>query len=513
MLNKRTIIAFCVLLGSAPVFAQQRVAPIYNVTVVDRTTKAVNYQYRQGPTPIDFRGTVLMPQAKGQAMVESKRGHTEIDASFEHLTTPSAYGREYLTYTLWAITPEGAAHNLGEIVPGSSHKASLRVTTDLQAFGLIVTAEPYSAARLPSDVVVMENEIRPDTLGTIQPINVNYELMPRGHYTWHVPDQMDANVASMPKVSMSKYEEMLAIYEAQNAIGIAQAAGADTLAADTFRKAQVDLQNAQQLQASKASSKRVVQIAKGAEETAEDARAIAERRGRDAQLAKAKAEVTQAQQAQLAAQAETQKALADAQAARAQAEAERIAREKAEADARAAVEQQRVSSAARVIPPPPPPRRDDDSGKTDLRRRLNAQFNGVLPTRDTPRGLVVTVADSAFRGSSLKSPTRNQLSRVASILASHPGLAVEVEGYSGGGNGSGSARAAAVRSILLDQGLSPARVTSEGLGDERPVASNSTAQGREQNRRVEIVISGDAIGAHAAWDRAYSIAPNRSQPE
>ncbi len=512
MIPKRTMVAFCVLFGSAPVFAQQKVAPIYNVTVVDRTTKAVNYQYRQGPTQIDFRGTVLMPHAKGLATVESKRGRTEIDASFEQMSTPSAYGREYLTYTLWAITPEGAAHNLGEIVPGSSHKASLRVTTDLQAFGMIVTAEPYSAARLPSDVVVMENEIRPDTLGTIQPISVNYELMPRGHYTWHVPDQMDANVASMPRVSMSKYEEMLAIYEAQNAIGIAQAAGADTLAAETLQKAQVDLQNAQQLQASKASSKRVIQIAKGAEETAEDARTIAERRGRDAQLAKAKAEVVQAQQAKIAAQAETQKALAEAQTARAQADAERVAREQAEAQARAAVEQQRAGNAARVIPPPPP-RHDDDVQKTELRRRLNAEFNGVLPTRDTPRGLVVTVGDSAFRGSSLKTPTVNQLSRVASILAAHPGLAVEVQGYASGSNGSGSARATAVRGILLDQGISPARVTSEGLGDERPLASNTTAEGRQQNRRVEIVVSGNAIGAHAAWDRAYSIAPQGSQPE
>jgi hypothetical protein len=129
--------------------------------VVDRSTEAINYQYRQGPTKIDFRGTVLLPHGKGEATVESKRGRTEIEAKFENLTTPSAYGREYLTYTLWAITPEGAARNLGEIVPGGSNKADLHVTTDLQAFGLIVTAEPYSAARSPSDVVVLENEVDP----------------------------------------------------------------------------------------------------------------------------------------------------------------------------------------------------------------------------------------------------------------------------------------------------------------------------------------------------------------
>src|SRR6516164_1385915 len=173
--------------------------PIYQVTVIERSVKAVSYQYLGGQTQIDFAGTVLLAQAKGTAIVESKSGRTQIGARFSNLAAPSRFGGEYLTYVLWAITPEGHPKNLGEIIPGSSDKAHTQVTTDLQSFGLIVTAEPYAAVRLPSDVVVMENVVRPDTLGSTEPINVKYELMPRGAYTYQVPS--DLHSASGPKVS------------------------------------------------------------------------------------------------------------------------------------------------------------------------------------------------------------------------------------------------------------------------------------------------------------------------
>src|SRR5882724_4955715 len=119
-------------LGLAAIAQQRPVqenAPIYRITVVERTTKAVNYEYRSGPTRIDFRGTVLLPKAKGDAMVESKRGRTEIDVHFHNVNEPSRFGREYLTYVLWALTPDGRPHNLGEIVTNGSDNAHLHVTT------------------------------------------------------------------------------------------------------------------------------------------------------------------------------------------------------------------------------------------------------------------------------------------------------------------------------------------------------------------------------------------------
>ena len=239
-----------------------------------------------------------MPEAKGGAVVESKRGRTEIDANFERMLPTQRFGREYLTYTLWAVTPEGGVRNLAEIVPGGSDKASLHVSTDLQAFGLIVTAEPYSATRTPSNVVVLENRVRPDTLGKIEQVQAKYELMPRGEYTWQEPAQFGAAAANTPKVSMDRYEAILEIYEAQNALGIAQSANADRYAPETFAKAQQLYGAAQLLQSKKGDSKVIVQDAREAVQTAEDARMIAERKREEETVASAKTAALEAQQAQ-----------------------------------------------------------------------------------------------------------------------------------------------------------------------------------------------------------------------
>lgn len=512
-----TICGWLVVFYTLPLLGQEGIpkregTPLYNVTVTERTTEAINYQYRAGPTRIDFRGTVLLPEGRGEATVESRRGRTEIEANFKNLIPPTRYGREYLTYTLWAITPEGGTRNLGEIVPDGSNKARLRVTTDLQAFGLIITAEPYAAAHQPSDVVVLENQVRPDTVGTIKPIQAKYELMPRGHYTWHVPDQLESTVAAAPKVSMAQYEALLEIYEAQNAIGIARAAGADTYAPNTFQKAQALLDEAQRLQAGKAQSGIVVQNAREAAQTAEDARVIAERRRRDEQIASLKDQAIKAQQARSEAQAAVQQARAEADAARAQADAEHAARQRAEAEASQARQRAQQAEAATVpaaAPPPPVPASQPDPQKSGLRMRLLEQLNGVLSTRDTPRGLVVTVADSDFHGSELREGSSGQIGRVATILAQYPGLRVDVEGYTdtSASDAVSWRRAEDVQHVLVGQGLPSGSVSARGLGDARPVVSNASVAGREQNRRVEIVISGGPIGDMPFWDRAYNLTP------
>lgn len=251
-------------------------APIYRLTVVSRSLTAVNYQHRSGPTKIDFRGTVLLPHAHGEAIVESKKGRTDIDCKFDHLDSPQKYGREYLTYVLWAITPDGRPVNLGEVVPGSSDKADLHVTADLQAFGLIVSAEPYFSVTQPSDVVVLENEIRPDTVGKIEQVNAKYELLPRGQYVYNV--QSSSPDLNAPKVSMQEYEALLEVYQAQNAVQIARSVGADRYAADTFNKATQLLDEAQGAQNHHKNNKEVITVAREAAQTAEDARDIAVKR-------------------------------------------------------------------------------------------------------------------------------------------------------------------------------------------------------------------------------------------
>ncbi len=473
MKHKATICGSAILLLAITAPGQETTpkrpaVPIYNVTVVERSTKAINYQYRSGPTMIDFRGTVLMPQAKGQAVVESKRGRTEIEVSIEKLLPPARFGAEYLTYTLWAITPEGAPHNIGEVIPNGSDKAKLRVTTDLQSFGMIVTAEPYSAARQPSDVVVLENQVRPDTAGQIKEIQAKYELMPRGHYTWDVANKLKPDDAGVPKVSMDRYEALLELYEARNAAGIAGAANAQQYAPQTYQKAQDLLAEAQRLQDSKAASSLVVQMAREAAQTAEDSRVIAEKRKEEEKVAALQTEASQAQRAQLQAESDAQRARIDADAARAAADSERAARQRAEADAADARSRVVVEPAPPtvIITPAPPTSAQADAGKQRLRMRLLEQLNGVVTTRDTPRGLVATVTDSSFSGAQLREPLSSRIGRIAAILQPYPALQVAVEGSSDSPTNDAQAgkRAESVRQMLVARGLAANRCTARGLG-------------------------------------------------
>ncbi len=482
--------------------SQSGPAPIYRITVVQRTTKAINYQYRNGPTMIDFVGTALLPNGHGEANVNSKKGRTEIDASFKNLPESNRFGPEYLTYVLWALTPEGGPRNLGEIVPGSSDKAHLRVTTDLQAFALIVTAEPYGAVRQPGDVVVLENKVRPDTIGKIEEVDAKYELLPRGEYTWKGPQTPPAT----PKVSMKEYEALSELYQAQNAVGIAKASGAEKYAPNTYAKAEQLIASAQRWQQNKSNADRVVEDAREASQTAEDARLIAERRKQEDLLAGQQARVVAAEQAK-------EQAEQAAQQAQAQVETERVARERAEADAAAARDRARQAEQQAAMLPSQPPRstltppRNNKSEKSELRMRMLEQLNGALSTRDTPRGLIATIPDSEFTGSSLKPAVNTELARLASVVASHPGLRVEVEGNTDAEATAAECaqRAESVRNMLVSRGLSSAVVTARGIGATRPLASNATADGRMQNRRVEIVISGDVIGNLPFWDRTYSL--------
>jgi outer membrane protein OmpA-like peptidoglycan-associated protein len=508
-----------------PAAEQKEPVPIYRVTVIERTAKAVNYFYRSGPTKIDFRGTVLLPESKGNATVESRQGRTEIDASFEHLKASQRFGREYLTYVLWAITPEGRPNNIGEIVPDHADNGHLHVTTDLQAFALIVTAEPYSAVRQPSDVVVLENELRPDTAGSTETVNAKYELLPRGQYTWNVTGQLTEELANAPKVSQREYEALSELYQAENAVGVAGAARAQELAPNTFQKSQQLLTEARQMQLAKKDSSRVVEIARQAAQTAEDARMIAVARAQEQTLKTARDETSQAREQQAAAEralakaeAEARQARADAdaaqqraQAAQQQVESERAARSRAEAlAAQSAVEasQARESAAAVTAAAARIPRPDPNAEASQQRIRLLEDLNAVLATRDTPRGLVVTIADSGFTGELLRPPSSELVARLAAIVARRPGLKIAVEGHSSsaGEDGIARRRAEEVRATMTSNGLAPSEVTSQGFGNSRPLTSNATPQGRAENSRVEIVISGPPIGSVPFWDRTYSLA-------
>jgi outer membrane protein OmpA-like peptidoglycan-associated protein len=505
--------------------------PIFRVTVVERTTNAVSYRHRSGWTKVDLHGTPLEPEATGHADVNSRPGYIEVKTEMHRLQAAQRFGPEYLTYVLWAITPEGRSKNLGEVVldSGNSH---LDVTTDLQAFALIVTAEPYFGVTQPSDVVVMENVVRQDTLGKIEQTSVKYDLLKRGTYLMNVAPGKFQAVNTGKKIPLQ-------LLEAENAVQIARYNSADRYAQDTFDSAQSLLQQAQAYQARDAGSRPVIMTSREAVQNAETARILALKRQEDQRIAREKQEAAD-REAAARAQADAsarqadesarQKALADAQAAeaarRAAEEARKAAEEKAVAEAARAGEQEarlraeQANSAARLQQAQAEQARlaaqqaeqkaqeserlrlQAEQAQQQLRQQLLQQFNLILETRDTARGLIVNVSDVLFDFNkyTLRPPAREKLAKISGIILSHPGLRLEVDGYTDSiGTDTynlklSEQRANSVRDYLMSQGLAADNVTARGFGKENPVASNSTAAGRQQNRRVEMVVSGDIIG-------------------
>ena len=510
--------------------------PTFRVNVISRSVQAVNYRHRSGATKLDFAGTSLMTLANGEAQVNSKRGAIEIEAEFDNLEKPTTFGNEYLTYILWAISPEGRAVNLGEVLLGGNHRSKLHVTTDLQAFALIVTAEPYYAVRQPSNVVVLENVVREDTKGTTEAVNARYELMERGGYipTGYKFDPVVLN-AKLP----------LEFFEARNALRIAQSEGSERYAGESYEHAVQLMNHADEYATRKHIDKKpLIAVSREAVQTAEDARAIAVQKMDEVRLANERQDASDAQaksqeqaddatrqkeQAQSdAARAQAAKAQAEsdainAQAARAQAESDATRARIDAADAQAATakaksdmaDSQASSAAALAATQADADRsrlaaeqaqlsaQQAETEKAAMRTKLSDQLNKVLQTRDSARGLIVSMSDVLFDTGkySLKPGAREKLAKVAGILLAYPGLNIEVGGYTDnvGGDAMNQTlsenRAGSVRDYLVREGVSTNSVSSRGFGNTLPVASNDNSAGRQQNRRVELLVSGEAIGS------------------
>jgi len=537
---------------------------LYRVTLVAHTTPAVNYRPRHDDTPLDFEGTSLLPKAKGHANISGEKGYIKIDAKFNDLDPATRFGPEYLTYVMWAITPEGRATNLGELqVKGDDGR--LKVTTELQAFALIVTAEPYFAVTQPSDVVVLENVVRKglwdNTNGRVEPLQARYELLKRGTYLIETDGVTVKRSAPEPGVPLD-------LAQARNAVDIARLTRADRYAADIYAKAARLLAEAEEASARHKDRNKIMMPARQAVQTSEDARIIALRQQEEIYQAQQRAAALQreneardrareeqdrrlqadqqrllAEQQRLDAerqrreadlqrqQAEQQRLLADqrAEQEKAAAEAARAAAERDRADAdrvRADAEQARLNAeAARAAADAQAQqaRLDADAAraaadaqaqqaraaaeqsereKEQLREQLRTELKTIHETRETDRGLVVNVSDVLFDfdKANLKPGAREKVARIASILHSHPDLKIEVEGHTDSvgtdqyNQRLSERRAESVRAGLVQDGVNRDVVGTAGFGESRPVATNGTAEGRQQNRRVEIVISGASIG-------------------
>ena len=480
----------------------------YHAVVISRTVQAIDYVHRGGATDVDLAGTTLMPAANGSVKVRSKRGTMEVEAEFGKLDNPTTFGNEYLTYVLWAISPEGRADNLGEVLVGSNDRSKLTATTNLQAFALIVTAEPYFGVRQPSNVVVLENVVRSDTKGTSEAVTAKYELMERGGYlpTGYKFDPVVLN-ANLP----------LEFYEARNAVRIAKSEGAEQYAGESYQRAVDSMKTADDYAIRKhVEEKPLIAAARVAVQTAEDAREIAVKRI-DADMAanqlkassdaQASAEIQAADAARLQEKAQADAAMAQANAANAQANA---------ANAQAALATNQATSAAAVSAAQTDAdqsrlvaqqalegQQKADSEKMAMRAQLSEQLNRILATRDSARGLIVSMSDVLFDTGrySLKPGAREKLAKVAGILIAYPGLNIAVGGYTDNVGGDemnqklSENRADTVRDYLVAQGVGASSVGATGFGNSSPVATNDNASGRQENRRVELVVSGDAIGS------------------
>jgi outer membrane protein OmpA-like peptidoglycan-associated protein len=458
--------------------------------VVTRSIKSVGYSIGGGATKVIFLGAPAAPNASGEAKVEAKKSGTTIEVKVKGMPQPTTLGAEFLTYVLWIVTPDGSTTNLGELAIDKNGEGKLNTIAQSQTFAMGITAEPYFAVALPSEIVVLVNDTKKNTKGKIYPEN-SYKLMKRSQYEkLGNPLALTLDLKNVP----------LDMYEARNAVDIAKSRGAEKYAPDIFSKATASLQMAENSLASKSDKRKIITNARQTTQFAEDARALsAERQEAEriqkekdaaAEAAKAKAE----QQAEL--EAKYQAELTEAEAKRqAELTAAKAAQVKAENDAKQAAERARTQAATEEA-------ERARAATAALRVQLLDQLNSVLQTTDSPRGLVVNMADVLFDFGKydLKTDTKIKLAKLGGIIQAHPGLYLAIEGHTDD-IGTDEAnmklsqqRGDAVREFLVQQGLTADTVTAVGLGKADPVADNSTNGGRQKNRRVEIIVSGEVIG-------------------
>jgi outer membrane protein OmpA-like peptidoglycan-associated protein len=512
-----------------------------NANAVSHTTKAMNYRRAGGSAKVSFDGTKLMPTATGLAEVKAKNNRMEIEAKFERLEDATKFGLQYLTYVFWAVSPQGRAENLGEITVKDG-MAEIKADTEMQTFGMIVTAEPYFAVTQPGNMVVLENSFSSGASTRVENIDATYELLGPGAYS-------SSNTKIDNAIFGIDRKTPLELFEARNAIRVAQNANADKYAPTTWAKAQQQLAAAEDTYRQKRDRKTIDSASRDATETAEEARVMAvkkkaeedaqakiaaEKKAAEDREAKARADAAaEAQRRQEADRARLLAEQAKLEAERAELDAQEAAKEAAqqrqEADAarQAALAQQQAAESqaqqaaqARAAAEAEAEKARQSAAKaeaekTQLRAQLLQQFNAVLQTRDSARGLIVNMSDVLFDTGSatLKPGAREKLAKISGILLAHPGLTLQIEGHTDSvgtdefNQELSGRRADGVRDYLAQEGVAASTMTAKGFGKTQPVATNDTAEGRQRNRRVELVVNGDVIGNSASSAAPAGAAP------
>jgi outer membrane protein OmpA-like peptidoglycan-associated protein len=410
---------------------------------------------------------------------------------FQDVPPPSTFGPQYLSYVVWAISPDGRAQNMGELALDGFGKGRLETSTPLQTFAMILTAEPYYSVTQPSEVVVMENVVGPGTIGKIEEVNATYELLPRKPFTFAPGSQPKVPTT---EVSKEQYESITALYQALNAIQIAQSQGADRYAASHLARARELYNKARAYPVSL--SKEIVSMARAATQIAEDSRAIAVKRAA----------------AQKAADDEQSDKPAEATAP----ESEQTGRASAPVESEPArIPTTHAPEAPHATATPiegtPPVQVDhsqfsrDNPQASDNRKRLLASLARTFDVIDSSRGVLITLQEQLAR-----EQLQTYFAPLAAAIKPYQDIHIEAEGHTDLANSVALTEheAERVRQALIGAGISPEIIVRRGYGNTRPRTSNATAAGRAQNRRIEIVIAGDAIGTLATWDRTYTLQPS-----
>ena len=515
--------------AASPTAVSSTATSVAKANAVSRTTKAVHYR-QGGQVKTSFQATELMAGASGEAKVENKKINVMIDAKFQGMEDATKFGLEYLTYVLWAVSPEGRAVNLGELTLDKSN-AHLKAMTEMQTFGLIVTAEPYFAVNQPGNMVVLESVV-PENVAQGEEISAKYELVGRGTYS-------AANERIQNAIFGIDRATPLELFEARNAVRIAHIAAGEKYAPSILAKADQQLAQAEIAYRQKHGKPAIESAARETAQTAEEARVMAvKQRAEDEAQAQAAADKKAAEDREAKARADAEaeaKRRADAEEATKQAQAAKAEAERMKAEAEAAAQQaaQAAQEAARQTEAAEKAkaeavaqqqalaaetakaqqaaaqseqlRQQAEKEKQELRSRLLQQLNTILSTRDSARGLIASMSDVLFKTGSfeLLPGARERLAKISGIVLAYPSLHLQVEGHTDSvgideyNQQLSEKRASAVRDYLVQQGIGAESIEARGLGKTEPVATNDTPEGRQQNRRVEMVISGDAIGKSA----------------
>ena len=486
---------------------------------VSRTMKAIHF--RQGSNlKIAFQATDLMPSATGEAKIEGKKATVTVDAKFQGLEDATKFGLEYLTYVLWAVSPQGRAESLGELVVQHGN-ARLKAATEMETFGMVITAEPYFAVSQPGNTVVAES-VAPEGMAQGENIEARYELVGKGTYT-------AANQKIQNAIFGIDRTTPMQLFEARNAVRIAHIAAGEKYATSILAKADQQLMQAEIAYRQKQGKPAIESAARETAQTSEEARVMAvKQRAEDEAQAKSAAEKAAAEEREAQARSDAaaeSKRRADAEEAQKQAEAAKAAAEKATAEAQqaaaeaahekeeaekakaeAVAQQQQLAAetakAQQAAAQSDQLRQQAEKEKQDLRARLLQQLNTILATRDSARGLIASMSDVLFKTGSfeLLPGARERLAKVSGILLAYPTLHVQIEGHTDSVGGDdynqqlSERRAGAVKDYFVQQSIAAGSIEARGFGKTQPIATNDTPEGRQQNRRVELVLSGDAIG-------------------